>query len=92
MKKVRVHLFIRGDVTGVGFRYWTQKEAKKLDLNGFVRNAGRGVVEAVFEGEEEVVSNMIAKCSQGSEVSFVKKVDVKYEPVKEEFSSFEIRD
>ena len=38
MKNSRVRLLISGDVTGVGFRYWTRVNALKLDLGGYVKN------------------------------------------------------
>ena len=35
---------------GVGFRYWTERVATKLGLDGWVRNRRDGSVEAVFSG------------------------------------------
>ncbi|AOF54208.1 acylphosphatase [Rodentibacter caecimuris] len=45
--------FIYGRVQGVGFRYFTWKEAKKLGIKGFVRNRDDGSVEAIAQGSEE---------------------------------------
>ena len=87
----RVHLLISGEVTRVGYRYWAVVNAKKLGLVGFVRNADRGLVEAVFEGNEEKVKEMIARCKKGPQVSYVKKVEVKSEEARGEFLDFEVR-
>lgn len=86
----RVHIFIYGDVTGVGFRGWTLREARSKQLTGWVRNADFRTVEAIFEGEKENIEEMINLCNKGSEVSWVEKVDVKWEKVDEEFVDFSI--
>lgn len=41
---------IRGIVQGVGFRYATRQEARRLGLSGWVRNDTDGSVEVVAEG------------------------------------------
>ena len=90
MKK-RAHLLITGDVTGVGYRYWTYTNAKILGLSGFVRNIENGRVEAVFEGEMGKVKEMVEKCKLGPEVSLVKNLEERWETATDEFSEFEIR-
>lgn len=87
----RVHVFITGDVTGVGYRYWTKKNAERLRLGGWIRNADRETVEAVFEGEKEKVEEMIKLCHKGPEISWVEKVEVRNETVEGNFDGFEIR-
>lgn len=56
---------IRGRVQGVGYRAWVDHQARRLDLQGWVRNRRDGSVEALFEGAEEVVVRMIGLCRQG---------------------------
>jgi len=43
---VRKQVVVRGVVQGVGFRYYTQTEARRLGLAGHVRNRGDGAVAA----------------------------------------------
>lgn len=86
----RVHVYIHGDVTGVGFRFWTVGNAQKLELTGWVRNADQGLVEAEFEGPEKKVKEMIEKCRKGPEVGWVEKVKVEWEEATNEFNSFEV--
>lgn len=51
MTIVTTRLFrIRGHVQGVGFRYATWQEARRLDLNGWVRNCPDSSVEASATG------------------------------------------
>ncbi|WP_038057379.1 acylphosphatase [Thermodesulfobacterium hydrogeniphilum] len=87
----RVHVFISGRVQGVFFRAYTEAEAKKLGVKGWVRNLPDGRVEAVFEGEDGAVDQMIAWCHKGSPHAKVTKVEVIEEPYKGEFTDFEIR-
>ena len=55
----RVYVIIRGRVQGVSFRYSTRKEAERLSLTGWVKNSCDGTVEAVFEGSDEKVAEML---------------------------------
>ncbi len=80
MANVRVHVWITGQVQGVGFRFYTRMQAKALDLTGWVKNAPDGKVEAVFEGGEEQAKEMIDWCWNGTPTAEVKKVEVKWEP------------
>src|ERR1700744_339948 len=58
-------VMIRGRVQGVGFRAWTEHEARRRALEGWVRNRRDGAVEAVFAGSSGTVANMIEACRQG---------------------------
>lgn len=87
----RAGVFIHGDVIGVGFRAWTQRLAWSKQLNGYVRNVDHKTVEAVFEGPEDKVKQMVELCHDGPEVAWVEKVDVKWEEATGEFEGFEMR-
>lgn len=50
MKTARRFL-IRGEVQGVGYRFFAQRAAAKHQILGFVRNLPEGSVEVVAEGE-----------------------------------------
>lgn len=50
---------IHGRVQGVGFRMWTEREARVMRLRGWVRNEPNGSVTALVGGPEEVVARMI---------------------------------
>ena len=78
---VRAHVFVSGQVQGVGFRWSTVDEAEKFGVNGWVRNLPDGRVEAVFEGTQDVVDKMIAWCYEGPKLSVVESVEVEYEDV-----------
>ncbi len=77
--KVRAHVFVSGTVQGVGYRYYTVNQAKKIGVSGWVRNLLDSRVEAVFEGTQEQVEAMVQWCYEGSPASVVKQVAVEYE-------------
>lgn len=79
MVRVRAHVYISGLVQGVFFRAWTEDEAAKRGIEGWVRNLPDGRVEAVFEGEKESVEEMIRLCWQGPPSARVSNVEVRWE-------------
>ncbi|MEM4703846.1 MAG: acylphosphatase [Candidatus Bathyarchaeia archaeon] len=89
--KVRAHVIVNGKVQGVFFRSETRFEAKKRGVNGWVRNLPDGRVEAVFEGEETNVKELIEFCRKGPPGAKVTSVEVSWEKWTGEFKSFEIR-
>ena len=89
--KVRAHVFISGMVQGVFFRSETRDEAKKLGVKGLVRNLSDGRVEAVFEGEEKSVKELIEFCRRGPLGARVTDVDIIWENYTGEFRNFEVR-
>ncbi|TMG57453.1 MAG: acylphosphatase, partial [Chloroflexi bacterium] len=54
----RLHAVVRGDVQGVGFRYYVQRKARQLGLPGWVRNNDDGSVELVAEGERDALEQL----------------------------------
>jgi len=91
MKKIRVHVTVSGHVQGVFFRSFLKSNARLFEVNGWVKNAPNGKVEAVFEGDEYNVNKMVELCRQGPPGSDVKEVDVKDHKSREALDTFEIR-
>jgi acylphosphatase len=85
---VRVRAVASGRVQGVGFRAWAEDCAKELQLKGYVRNLTDGRVEAVFEGEKEVVAQMLQLMSQGPRLARVIEVIAAEEAYTGEFHDF----
>ena len=86
----RAHIIIKGRVQGVCFRMETQNEAIRVNANGWVRNLRNGNVEAVFEGEDDMVNEMIQWCKHGPPGAKVKDISVDWEDYKGEFHGFSI--
>ena len=85
---VRAHVFISGRVQGVFYRASTKNKAEQLGLKGWVRNTSDGRVEALFEGEETVVKDMISWCHMGPRSAEVSNVTVDYTKFLGEFEEF----
>ncbi|MFH0364480.1 acylphosphatase, partial [Escherichia coli] len=65
MSKVCIIAWVYGRVQGVGFRYTTQYEAKKLCLTGYAKNLDDGSVEVVACGEEGQVEKLMQWLKSG---------------------------
>ena len=74
--RVRVY----GMVQGVWFRAWTAREAAALGLDGWVRNRIDGSVEALFQGPEAAVEEMILRCRVGPPAARVDRLERVPEP------------
>lgn len=59
MATMGMRAWVFGVVQGVGFRYYTQSEAKSLNLTGYARNLADGSVEVLAVGEEAAVETLI---------------------------------
>ncbi len=86
----RVHLLVKGRVQGVAFRAYTQMEARRLHLCGYVRNLPDGSVEILAEGERKPLEKLVEWAHQGSPVSQVDEVSETFSNAAEEFNSFRI--
>ena len=62
---VAKQLLIRGQVQGVGYRDWMQRQARRLGVLGWVRNRGRDTVEAWVEGPVAEVEELLRLCRRG---------------------------
>ncbi len=90
MPLARVHVTISGIVQGVCFRSFTKSRAKMLGITGWVKNTPDGCLEAVFEGEESKILEMIKYCEEGPSAAFVRNVKTKWGKYKGEYKDFEI--
>ncbi len=88
---LRAHVLISGHVQGVNFRWYTRNKAQTLGVKGWVRNLWDGRVEAVFEGEDSAVRQIVQWCHTGPPSAYVEDVHVEYEAPTGEFTGFHIR-
>ena len=70
-----------GRVQQVGFRYFVQRLANELGVNGFVRNEPNAAVYIEAEGDEGIIDVFIEHCKMGPSHSKVTKSFVNPKPV-----------
>jgi acylphosphatase len=72
---IALHLSVHGRVQGVFYRNWTVATARTLGLSGWVRNCPDGSVEALVQGDEAVVRQMIALMHAGPPAARVERIE-----------------
>ena len=90
MKKLRGHFRISGRVQGVCFRMYTQEQARRLGVVGWVRNLPDGDVEVLAEAEEDSLTAFLEWCRQGPSYAHVTRVQEQFSEPTGEFSEFRI--
>ena len=70
-----VRMIVRGRVQGVGYRWWTVREAERLGLDGWVRNRRDGSVELLAVGRAEALDALEAACLRGPSAAVVESVE-----------------
>jgi acylphosphatase len=88
MRTIQVR--IEGRVQGVGYRAFVERSAGALRLAGWVRNRRDGSVEAVFQGPDESIDEMLVLCRRGPPGCAVTGVETIGEGVGA-FTGFEVR-
>ncbi len=73
---IRRRVVAHGRVQGVFFRDSVQERASSEGVAGWVTNRDDGAVEAVFEGEEASVDQMVDFMRSGPQSADVQDVDV----------------
>ena len=89
---IRAHLIVHGKVQGVNFRYYFSKLAQQMDICGWIQNGNSWEeVEAVVEGDETKVRDLINWCWKGPPRAEIKGVKTIMEKYRGEFTKFEIK-
>ena len=73
-----LHAFIYGRVQGVGYRAFTKKTARELNLRGFVKNLSDGSVEVYAEGEENKLKRFLEYLYEGPYFAKVEKIEYEF--------------
>ena len=71
-----LRLRIEGAVQAIGYRNYAVTEARKLKLDGWIRNRSDGTVEALASGPTSAVEAFVAACMRGPPGARVTNVDL----------------
>ena len=90
-ESVRLHAQVYGRVQGVNFRYYTQSEANRWRLTGWVSNRFDGSVEVVAEGEKAALQKLLTFLHRGPLSARVDRVQADWTKATGEFARFRVR-
>ncbi|MYB93874.1 acylphosphatase [Candidatus Poribacteria bacterium] len=90
-RKIQLFVLISGKVQGVGFRNFTQMNAKQLGINGYAKNLPNGKVEVVAEGDKAQLDALVTLLKKGPRFARVDSLDADERPFTGEYKTFGIR-
>jgi acylphosphatase len=88
-RRLKAEIF--GDVQGVGFRYFAESHARRLGLEGYVRNRYDGAVEVEAEGDAPALERFLDLLRQGPRMARVEDVRVSWLPFRGDLGPFGVR-
>lgn len=71
---MRLTALVEGRVQGVGFRWWTRREAGALGLSGTATNLPDGRVEVIAEGPREACQALLDWLESDRTPGYVRRV------------------
>ena len=75
--KLRYSITVRGRVQGVSYRKYTQMEAQRLGVTGYVQNQPDSSVYVEAEGMRVQLDALVAWCHKGPALAAVSEVEVR---------------
>ncbi|HYF02684.1 MAG TPA: acylphosphatase [Patescibacteria group bacterium] len=87
----RAEIIVKGKVQGVGFRRFVEKEAERIDVQGFTENLDDGNVRIVAEGFKSQLADLLKSVETGPQFSQVEECCVEWHDFKNEFHGFSIK-
>ncbi len=86
-----LHATVRGQVQGVGFRYFVVQKAQSLGLRGYARNDSNGAVEVLAQGPRPALERLLTLLWQGPSAAQVREVINVWRQPTEHLSGFHVR-
>ena len=88
--KCRCHVFYRGHVQGVGFRYTVKSVAAGFEVTGLVRNLHDGRVELIAESRKEELEAFLQAIRDSGLGRLIAREDASWSDGTGEFREFAI--
>jgi len=88
--KRRLHVYYKGSVQGIGFRFTVERIASELKLTGWVKNLPDGGVELIAEGDEDSLRVLLENIKENMR-SYITRDAVLWQEYKGEYRDFDIR-
>ena len=90
-RTMQLYVLITGKVQGVGFRNFTQLNARQLGIKGYAKNLPNGKVEVVAEGDKAQLDALITLLEKGPRYARVDSLEIDENPFTGEYQAFDIR-
>lgn len=87
----RLEARVTGRVQGVGFRHFTAQQARRLGVDGWVRNERDGSVRVIAEGPRSALEEFLDRLEEGPGGARVLDVQPDWTAASGEFSGFTVR-
>lgn len=81
---------VHGHVQGVGFRYWTVRQANRLGLTGWVANRNNGTVEILAQGSHDQIIELLRRLKSSMTPGSVDFLEREIRPPSEPYSDFSV--
>ncbi|KAJ4341177.1 hypothetical protein N0V87_001915 [Didymella glomerata] len=75
MSDKRISFKVDGEVQGVNFRSYTQKQARSLGVTGYVTNASDGTVQGEAQGSADQLKEFVQHLNKGPSAASVSGVE-----------------
>jgi len=90
-----VKVRIRGVVQGVGYRFFAYRNARELNIKGYVKNLSTGEVEVLARGKRTDVMEFLSRIQRGPSYARIEGFEIKEiseeeAPALKEFFNFRI--
>jgi acylphosphatase len=87
----RLEAVVRGQVQGVGFRWFVTRQAALLGLTGWVANRPDGSVEVVAEGPADALDGLQGLLAGGPAGARVERVETSRGAAQGDLERFQVR-
>ncbi len=88
--KRRLHIYYKGSVQGVGFRFTVERIATELKLTGWVRNMPDGGVELIAEGDKDSLCVLLENIRENMS-NYITRDVILWQEYKGEYRDFGIK-
>ncbi|MBU0509759.1 acylphosphatase [bacterium] len=88
---VCIHVYVSGVVQGVCYRAFVWENARRLGVNGWVRNLPDSRVEAELEGSRSQVNQLLDEMRIGPSMAQVTGVNTIEQPCQGRYNDFRVR-
>lgn len=85
-----MHVIVKGNVQGVGFRAMTRYYATNMGITGTVRNLSDGTVEIIAHGSKEHLEDLMRRLKDEASPAEIHEAAIEFFPIETPHDDFRI--